>query len=144
MKSLFRSGLFLVAVAGLVAGCGGGKGGLTGKVTFDGKPMTKGQVSLQAPDGTIHAGDISPDGTYKIDGIPSGTVKLAVTYVDDSQTEYFRALSKAGKGDAVAPKGPPKMLYNVPTKYSDFNSSGFTAVVKTGTSSTHNIDVPGK
>lgn len=144
MKSLFRSGLFLVALSGLFAGCGGGKGGLNGKVSYDGKPMTKGQVSLQAPDGTIHAGDISPDGTYKIDGIPSGTVKLAVTYVDDSQTEYFRALSKAGKGDAVAPKGPPKMLYMVPPRFSDFNSSGFTAVVKTGVSSSHDIAVTSK
>jgi hypothetical protein len=144
MKTLIRSGLFLVCLTGLVAGCGGGKGGLTGKVTFDGKPMTKGQVSLQAPDGTLHAGDISPDGTYKIDAIPSGTVKLAVTYTDDSQTEYFRALAKAGKGDGVAPKAPPKMLYNIPPKFSEFSSSELTAVVKTGVSTTHDIAVTSK
>ena len=142
---MIRSVRLLALVPLLAAGCGGGKGDLTGKITFGGKPLPKGQVSLQARDGKMYAADIQPDGSYTITGIPSGSVKIAVTCIDESVTEYYRALAQAGKGNAPAPKEPPKPTYAIPDKYNDFNSSGLTAEVKSGsTPTTFNIDIPTK
>ena len=144
MKTMVQSFAFLAVLFGFANGCGPGKGGLTGKVTLDGKAITKGQVSLQAGNGQIYAGDIGEDGTYLINGIPSGTVKVAVTSIDEAVTEYFRALAKAGKREGVAPKAPPKAMFAIPEKYGDFNTSDLTTVVKSGAPTTYNIEIPSK
>src|SRR5205085_1349801 len=66
--------LLLVALGG----CGSSTATLTGKVSYQGHPVTSGAVTALCDDGTAREGVIRPDGTYAIEGIKPGPVKLAV------------------------------------------------------------------
>src|SRR5829696_1649234 len=66
-----------LVVAGL-AGCGGGKADVTGKVTHQGKAVVSGSVVVRGPDGIDVPGTIQRDGTYTVQGVASGAVKIAV------------------------------------------------------------------
>src|SRR5439155_5760384 len=48
------------------AGCGGGKASVSGKVSFKGKLLATGTVSMVGPDGIVRQGAIKPDGTYTV------------------------------------------------------------------------------
>jgi hypothetical protein len=69
-------GLSLVAVVG----CGPAKGSLSGKVTYQGKDLKGGSVSLipVAGDGQSYSTKINEDGTYSFDQILSGKYKVCV------------------------------------------------------------------
>jgi len=75
--------MFLVLV---VAGCGSGNVGLSGKVTYtdDGSPLTAGTVAFRK-DGKIARGRIKEDGTYVVgfeketDGLPPGKYEVFIS-----------------------------------------------------------------
>lgn len=85
--------LGLFAVAGL-SGCSGSTS-VSGKVTYDGKPVVWGSVSLVDASGAYHQGSIGLDGTYKIDNVPVGPVKIGVTSPKPAEEQ---AGGKGGKG----------------------------------------------
>src|SRR5262245_57422987 len=73
---------------GALAGCGPGRGSLSGKVTCQGKgPLRLGTVSVLGGDGVIHNGNIKEDGTFEVPGIAAGTVKVAVSCPDPEQAQ---------------------------------------------------------
>jgi hypothetical protein len=58
-------------------GCGGGKGTVKGKVIMGDKPITSGRVTFTV--GTDQqSGQISPNGTYEVMGVPTGTATVTV------------------------------------------------------------------
>lgn len=61
-------------------GCGGdGKLTISGKVTFDGKPIENGEITFNAVDGTTPTASIAiTNGVYKLDMMP-GNKKVIVT-----------------------------------------------------------------
>jgi hypothetical protein len=77
-----RAGAAVLMLVGLwlVAGCGGGKGSLSGTVTVKGKPLPAGTVTAKCADGTVAAGSVS-NGRYQVDGVSRGTVKISVVAV---------------------------------------------------------------
>jgi hypothetical protein len=127
---------------------------VSGKVTYKGAPLKGGYVTLVTATGISRPGGISEDGSYTIDNVPTGPVKIAV------DTESIKPRSSAGKGGMAPPKkyGPPPgaeqpsapaykppdptagadRYVAIPQKYADPEKSGLTYTVKSG-SQTHDI-----
>jgi hypothetical protein len=62
----------------LLAGCGGKTSSVSGKVTFQGRPLEGGSVILYCEDKQIVRGLIGPDGTYTIPNVPKGVATVTV------------------------------------------------------------------
>jgi hypothetical protein len=137
-------------------GCGGSGGvPVKGKVTFNGKPVVWGGVTLVDAAGQYHQGVIELDGTYKIDDlVPVGSVKIAVVS-RKPQEEGGRGGGKtaAGGGGAAGnaedprekfmksqgitptsarPAPPAGAWFSIPEKYADPMKSELTGTVKKG------------
>src|SRR5436305_700153 len=103
-----RGPIGLLAAAALaLAGCGGGTGTLTGKVTFQGKPVVFGTVTAQAADGTRRVGNIEPDGTYTVLAVPAGTMQPAVTCPEPPEPAAKRPPPRPGSSE---PPPPPQAI----------------------------------
>ena len=63
----------LLTLACLPAGCAPSTTTASGKVSYQGKPVVWGSVTLVAADGTVHQAGIEPDGSYKVPNVPVGT-----------------------------------------------------------------------
>jgi len=117
--------LFLL-VSHCVVGCGGGKVGLRGKVTFsdDDSPLTVGTVCFET-DTFIARGVLQGDGSYSMgsmsnsDGLPPGIYRVYVTGA-------VRAPDNAGGGMTM-----PIPL--IDSKFASGRSSGITAEITTST-----------
>ncbi len=118
--------LCALAALGFVAGCGGPASSgaklvpVSGKVTYKGKPLAKGRVSLMPlKPGNTASGDIV-DGAFKLstyqrdDGAPPGQYKVSVTAWEKEPT-------------MESPKGTPA----IPRKFFTPEKSGLTADVGT-------------
>jgi hypothetical protein len=121
----------LLAGCGLMlSGCGSGevRGRISGKVTFQGKPVPEGLVCFDNDDKGIHmSGDLKSDGTYEIitakgAGLPLGKYQACVRPpVQPLSTEAVRR--------SLAPKEYP----DIPKKYRDATTSNLSLDVKEGT-----------
>ena len=83
-RTMVRWGLLLVLLAG-VGGCGR-TAKVTGKVSYQGRPVTYGSVIFI--DGTKAAGRmgvIGADGSYTVEGVTPGNVEIGVISRDPSK-----------------------------------------------------------
>jgi hypothetical protein len=157
-----------LAVVLALSGCGGTTS-VSGKVTHDGKPVVWGGVTLVDSTGTYHQGDIKPNGTYQIDNVPTGPVKIGVTSPKPPEEKPGRggktapggnAAAGGGKGPAGQPEDPrekflrdqgitpnqppppppPGAWFALPEKARDPMTSGLTGTVAAG--KPLDIDVP--
>ena len=130
-------GIVAVALGGAAIGCGStgpGMAQVTGKVTYQGKPVPKGLVSFVAtgPDGRNATGQIDESGNYRLqtenpgDGALTGDYNVSISARDDVILDYI-------------PKKPIPPKYLAPAKYEDPAKSGLKATVKSGSNS---IDFP--
>jgi len=139
----------------LLAGCSPSQGTITGKITYQGKPLPVGTVTfVPAQGGHAVTSDIQ-DGEYKVTKVPVGLVKIAVTTPSQAPPPQFletkmaipaELLEKArpGKSSDDPAKAPQaKKPVPIPTKFSDPDKSGLTYTVKGG-SQVFNIDLPDK
>ena len=116
----------------VVAGCSGGKVGLSGKVVYsdDRSPVPTGEVYFET-DSFLARGIIQPDGTFVVgsigdrDGIPPGTYRVSV-----------RGAQKAMGEDAEG-----MTIYEplIDVKFTSAATSGITIDI---TASTQNFEVP--
>jgi hypothetical protein len=141
------AGAFALALSlCLVTGCGGGKTNVKGKVTYQGKTVVWGTVTLVDNTGANHQGTIELDGTYSVPDVPRGSVKIGVF----SRAPSNRPRPDGGKGvktvdpndprskfkknpDIERPLPAPGQWFPIPEKYSDAHSSGLTGEVQSGT-----------
>ncbi|QEL13544.1 hypothetical protein [Limnoglobus roseus] len=81
MKFFPRTGLttLLAAVAALTAGCGKTETRVTGKVSFQNAPLTRGTVILVDATGVYHQGAIDAGGNFTIESVALGPAKIGVT-----------------------------------------------------------------
>jgi hypothetical protein len=124
----------LLAVAATVPGCGKGRAlaPVSGKVTYQGKPLTLGCVMLQPKSGQPSTGDIQPDGTFQMvtrgEGNGAAVGKNMVLIVcRESPSPEARAKAAAARQETVRGKSL------IPEKYSSYDTSGITVDVHPGT-----------
>jgi hypothetical protein len=146
-----RFGLSLLASIVLL-GCGETGGPaveyVEGVVTLDGKPIEGVNVSFSPtkPDaGTPAVGTTDANGVFKLTAVQGGKVgggagvgDYQVTFSKVKATGGMRTDVKPGDPDygkesASARPGPSKIEYEVPQKYENAATSGFTAKVEKGT-----------
>lgn len=125
----------LVTLALIFPACGPSEGPelapVTGKVTYQGKPITQGIVSFQpaAPDGTPATGTIGPDGTYSLqtadaEGARLGEYRVVISARKEPEQEP----------DSATPplKKLPKVESQLPLKYEDLEKAQLTKKVDSG------------
>jgi hypothetical protein len=116
----------------LAGGCGSGLAPVSGTVTLDGKPLTKGNVCfIPAASGPSAYGTISSDGTYQLQtGVATGL----------APGEYRVTVASAAEIPAPTPQNPePVPVSLLPPKYASAETSGLKFTV---TSSGGKFDIP--
>ena len=124
----------LALVAGLLAlvpGCGPGTATVAGKVTYQGKPVVWGSVTLKAADGSVHQIGINPDGTYRLDRVPVGVAKVGVASPDPTPSARAKA-SDDSRVPTGMPRPPAGAWFALPAKFADPATSGVTVQVGGG------------
>jgi len=146
-----RLGLYVLALVGLL-GCGDSGGPsveyVEGVVTLDGKPIEGVTVSFSPvkPDaGTPAVGTTDANGVFKLTatqggkpgaGTGAGEYQVAfskVKIVGGSQVTSSEDPNYGKDVDTSAKPQPTKVEYEVPVKYENPATSGFTATVAKGT-----------
>jgi hypothetical protein len=123
------------------AGCGGvSKATVTGKVSYNGKVLKGGYVTFIHANRTV-SGQINQDGTYTIEDIPTGAVKICVA------TSHLSTKNRTGPASYAPPKGaeaaggdytPPdrgaaaRRYTEIPAKYEKEGTSDLTYTVEGG------------
>jgi hypothetical protein len=94
----------------VLAGCGN-RGSVSGKVYFKEQPLGGGTVVFTSADGQgSKVADIQPDGSYTMDAIPAGPMKIAV------ETESVRPSRTAGPPPGLPMPSPDKIPAGVDAK----------------------------
>jgi hypothetical protein len=139
MKPLGR--VILLAGLLLAAGCAGGTD-VTGKVTYQGKPVVYGSVVLTGPDGLPKAAAIQPDGSFTVKKAKPGQTKVAVSSPPPPGANVPKTAPKGGREadedrrpPTAEPPAPPEVIKNwfpLPDNFGDPEKSGVTVDVKAG------------
>ena len=128
-----------LTLAALLAGCGeqGPKTHpVSGKVSYQGKPLPFGAIMFVPAEGSAASARIESDGTYKVDLTP-GPHKVSVIAIPPRQGRPDP--TKEGGLDTT---GFPEPQPLVPPKYNQPESSGVQIDVKPTGENTIDIDLP--
>lgn len=137
--------LVAAAFLAVITGCSS-ETSVSGKVTYKGAPVTAGSVTLVASNGQVYSGNLGPDGTYQIAGVPTGEVQIAVVGANaasGNKPPPARGGGGAGGpagasrgGGAGNPEGQTPVAQAtgpvLPKEYGDPRTSGLTGKVKAG------------
>lgn len=150
-KVLFGASLGLAAL--LCAGCGPATTTMSGTVTYKNKPLTSGIVTFVTDQGSAN-GTIDKEGSYTVETVPVGTAKVSVFSSGGTSTTTKNFGPPGGKDRMTTPKGiPPEAEkafagakqgatgVNIPSKYSDPNTSDLKVEVKSGQNPPFNIEL---
>jgi hypothetical protein len=152
----------LVLLLGLpAAGCSS-KGDISGKVLYQGRPMSAGAVTFFPSSGKgAFTSRIKEDGSYRVEKVPVGEVKIAVVppargiAVPNAQAKKIAQAVKSGQttiSEEALAKMPPKYKEALerpsapgqsvpfPPHYSDPEKSGLAYTV-TGGGQSHDIEL---
>lgn len=107
----------------LLVGCSNNAASVSGKVTLDGKPLTKGGVSFYASGAAAASGQIDASGNYTLStgtekGLQPGNYQVTIV-ANETILPIDQFASPV-----------PKLI--TPAKYSNATTSGLTAEVKRG------------
>lgn len=97
--------VFALVVVLAATGCGQKTNKVKGKVTYDGKTVVWGSVTLLDAKGAYHQGDIDLNGNYEIANVPVGPVKIGVVSPDPKVEAGGSKGGKGGNRDAAAAGG---------------------------------------
>ncbi|MBY0513618.1 MAG: carboxypeptidase-like regulatory domain-containing protein [Gemmataceae bacterium] len=157
-------GAAVLALIGAAGGCGGGgTSKVHGKVTYQGKTVVWGSVSLIDTNGNYHQGDIDLNGNYTIEKVPVGPVKVTVASPnpdrgagrggagkgvtggkagenpDDPRDKWLAEQGKS-KTAEERPRPAAGTWFPLDARYNDPGTSGLTGEVKRGDTEL-NIDI---
>lgn len=146
--ALFALGLVLPFLASV--GCGRSPGDVAGTVRYKTKPLPFGWVRAQGSDGLLKDGRIQPDGSYRIEGLPTGEAKFVVSCVDPRIEAYTKEMvgrQRPGGRDnpRIKFEGSPDTdpfakFYLIPRDYEDITKSQLVLQVESG-ANTYDIDL---
>jgi hypothetical protein len=111
----------------LAVGCAG-RGDVSGKVTYQGKPVVFGTILIQGRDGP-HQGNIERDGSFTVRGVPVGEVRVAVNSPNPKGIQLYPNKNPQYKQEPY-PDVPG--WFGIPKKYESVESSGLVYTIKGG------------
>lgn len=114
-----------------LAGCGKGKGDLSGTVKHQNKLVQSGSVRVLGSDRIPRVTAIKEDGTYTITQIPVGNVQIAV---NSPSPMGMKELPPNKFGKTNMPPDNPNW-FAIPPKYAEFDTSGITFAIRKGDNS---------
>ncbi|WP_143392798.1 carboxypeptidase-like regulatory domain-containing protein [Fimbriiglobus ruber] len=119
----------------LSTGCGEKTGSVSGKVSYQGKPLAGGYISFltQGEKSVMKSGQVGVDGSYSIPDVPAGPTKITV------QSLSSRNLAVV-KGQQSSDSQPKPQSVTLPPKYSNADKSDLSLDVKPG-QQTYDIDL---
>jgi hypothetical protein len=120
-------GLALLALPAV--GCAG-RGNVSGKVTFEGKPVVFGTVQFEGSDGSLRQSNIGTDGSYTVTGVATGEAKVAVSSINPNSSD-FKPIVR-GEGKEPPPRPEIKGWFPIPKKYDAPFTSGLKYPIKSG------------
>lgn len=123
------SGLILLGLLLLQAGCGRGWGHVSGTVRYKGNPLPNGTITFYDEANQAVSDHISAEGKYTVNKVAAGKVKITVT----APMPIFLP------GDQTAKKQFVNMP-NLPARYGDAEKSGLNRDITAG-SQTLDIDL---
>lgn len=127
---MIRKYAILTSFVLIVTGCSGSNTSVSGKVTLNNAPVAGGFVILVAADGQSYDAQIGTDGTFKIDRVPTGNVKIGVTGAREAAGKPM--LGPRGEAGPDRPAPTSRAQTVVPEKYGDPLTSNLTGVIKSG------------
>ncbi|MBY0460832.1 MAG: hypothetical protein K2V38_26230 [Gemmataceae bacterium] len=132
-----RLAVLAAAVAcAAVLGCGGKPtGDLSGSVTYKGKSVVSGTVTVYDSENKAYQGGID-QGKYTVKNIPEGSVQIIVLSPDPNTSEGSRE-EKGRKGREARPNEEPQGpkisgWFPIPRKYGETSSSPLKTTIKAG------------
>jgi hypothetical protein len=127
--------VLVVVFVPILSGCGKSKGTVSGTVTYQGKPLPGGFITIIPEQGEAGAfrGKIEPNGAYRVSDIPAGPVKIGVQALEPPKhPEAMLSPEEIAKG-AKAPAISPGTYMRIPPIYNDPDKSGLGFTVNGGT-----------
>ncbi len=109
-------------------------GTIQGKVTYNGKPLTGGTLTLVSTDKQTHSADIDAAGTYQLKELAPGDYTVAV------ETESIKPKENPKPPDDEKPAKAGQAYVKIPAKYGDAEKSGLTVKVQKG-ENTYDIEL---
>jgi hypothetical protein len=130
LRSTARGMLALSLLVLAVGGCGKSTGNVSGKVSYQGKPLPGGYVNFmsEGEQGSFKASGIKEDGSYSVSGLAVGPAKISIQGL--SARRLADLPGQGGKDE----KTQQKEVY-VPDKYGNAETSGLKYEVKPGSQS---------
>jgi hypothetical protein len=118
-----------------ITGCGKGSSTVSGTVKLEGKPLRFGSVTMMGEDRIPHTGEITREGTYTVEGVPYGEVRVAVSSPDPQSAgpppQAQELIMKGPRGKLLPP--PPKIdnkgWFPIHDDNTDIRTSGLTVNV---------------
>jgi hypothetical protein len=110
-----------------LSGCGPGRGDLSGTVSYQGKILRFGSISVVGSDGIPRTEPLREDGSFLLQNLRAGTIKVAVISQDRAESQ-----PKARKKGAAQPKIDRTGWFAIPEKYNDFEKSELTYTLRAG------------
>jgi hypothetical protein len=129
VRSFVRPLVAAALVALTATGCGG-RGDVSGKVTYKGKPLVWGTVQFEGSDNLVKQGNINSDGTYSVRGVAAGEARAAVSSINPKSSDF--QLRRGERGPRTTPRPEVKGWFPIPEKYDTPFKSGLTYTVKSG------------
>ena len=107
---------------------------LEGEVSYQGKTLHFGLVHVEGAGGGSAQGNIAMDGTYKVQNVPVGPVKIAVvTNPGMARAAQMAGGANQGPDSKGGKLGKVPDYVEVPKKYHDTSTSNLSYTVEKGT-----------
>jgi len=128
------SWLPFVFLSACICGCGN-TATVTGKVNYQGRPVTYGSVIFICTDKIARSGVIEPDGSYSVEGVPPGNVTIAVISRNPSMGRSVvrgEKPAQPGKKETSSQELVVKKWFPLPPKFENPKNSGLGCAISSG------------